>query len=84
MNNFSNTKERIKLARDGDEQTLSELVCENTPLVKIIASRFLDRGADFDDLVQIGMIGFVKAIRGFDFSYDTLVMHKFLIFMQIC
>ncbi len=71
MNNFSNTKERIKLARDGDEQTLSELVCENTPLVKSIASRFLDRGADFDDLVQIGMIGLVKAIRGFDFSYDT-------------
>ncbi len=50
---------------------MGELVVENTPLVKSIAKRFLDRGADFEDLVQIGMIGLIKAIRGFDFSYDT-------------
>ncbi len=59
------------LARDGDEEVLSELVRENTPLVKSIAKRFLDRGTDFDDLFQLGMIGLIKAIRGFDFSYDT-------------
>lgn len=73
MNNFSNTKERIKLARDGDERVLSELLEENTPLVKSIAKRFLDRGADFDDLMQIGMIGLIKAIRGFDFTFDTML-----------
>ncbi|MBE6651611.1 MAG: sigma-70 family RNA polymerase sigma factor [Ruminococcaceae bacterium] len=73
MNNFTNTKERIKLARDGDEAVLSKLLEENTPLVKSIAKRFVDRGVDFDDLMQIGMIGLIKAIRGFDFSYDTVL-----------
>lgn len=71
MNSFLNTKERIKLARDGDEKVLSELIEENTPLVKSIAKRFLDRGVDFDDLIQIGMIGMIKAIRGFNFDFDT-------------
>lgn len=59
------------MARDGDEKVLSELIEENTPLVKSIAKRFIDRGADFDDLMQIGMIGLIKAIRGFKFEYDT-------------
>lgn len=71
MSNYSNTKERIKKAGEGDTEVLSELVLENTPLVKSIAKRFLDRGADFEDLVQIGMMGLIKAIRGFDSSYDT-------------
>lgn len=71
MNSFYNTKERIKLARDGDEKVLSALLEENTPLVKSIAKRFVDRGVDFDDLVQIGMIGLIKAIRGFNFEFDT-------------
>lgn len=71
MNKFLNTKDRIELARNGNENVLSELVKENTPLVKSIAKRFIDRGTDFDDLVQIGMIGLIKAIRGFDFEYDT-------------
>lgn len=71
MNSFLNTKERIKLARDGDEVVLSALLEENTPLVKSIVKRFTDRGVDFDDLMQIGMIGLIKAIRGFDFNFDT-------------
>ncbi len=70
MNTFSNTKERILEAKE-NEEVLGELVLENTPLVKSIAKRFLDRGTDFDDLVQIGMIGLIKAIRGFDESFDT-------------
>ncbi|MBE6701552.1 MAG: sigma-70 family RNA polymerase sigma factor [Ruminococcaceae bacterium] len=73
MSSFLNTKERIKMARDGDEVILSELLEENKPLVKSIVKRFLDRGADFEDLMQIGMIGLIKAIRGFDFNYDTVL-----------
>lgn len=71
MNSFANTKERIEKAKLGDEKVLSELIEENTPLVKSIAKRFLDRGTDYDDLVQIGLMGLVKAVRGFDFSFDT-------------
>ena len=71
MNRFSNTRERIKLAKDGDERELELLVLENTPLVKSIAKRFVDRGVDFEDLVQIGTIGLIRAIRGFNFDFDT-------------
>ena len=52
--------ERIKCAQQGDEEELSRLVCDNLALVKSIAKRFVDRGADFEDLVQIGSIGLAK------------------------
>ena len=38
----------------------------NMGLVKSIASRFTGRGTDFEDLVQIGSMGLLKAIRTFD------------------
>ncbi len=63
--------ERIKRAQEGDEEELSRLVCDNIALVKSIAKRFVDRGAEFEDLVQIGAIGLVRAIRGFNFEYGT-------------
>ncbi len=71
MNKYSNTRERIQSAKDGDERELALLVEENIALVKSIAKRFLDRGADFEDLVQIGTIGLIRAIRGFNFDFDT-------------
>lgn len=64
-------KNRIMLARDGSDSALDELVRENTPLVKSIAKRFIDRGAEFEDLVQIGTIGLIRAIRGFNFEFET-------------
>ncbi len=71
MNRFSNTRERIRSAKEGDEEELSLLVEENIALVKSIARRFVDRGADFEDLVQIGTIGLIRAIRGFNFEFET-------------
>ena len=56
--------ERIAL---GDEAALEELVKENMGLVKSIVVRFHDRGVEYDDLVQIGAIGMIKAARSFDF-----------------
>ena len=66
-----NTNERIKRAQSGNEEELALLVSENIALVKSIAKRFLDRGADFEDLVQIGAIGLIRAIRGFNHEYGT-------------
>lgn len=60
--------ERIAL---GDEAALEELVKENMGLVKSIVVRFHDRGVEYDDLVQIGAIGMIKAARSFDFSYGN-------------
>lgn len=61
----------IQRAKDGDDEALSLLVCENTGLVRSIASKFLGRGVDYEDLCQLGHIGMIKAIRNFDFTRNT-------------
>ncbi len=48
------------------------LVKENMGLVKSIAFRFRDR-AEIDDLIQLGVIGLIKAIRGFSFERETVL-----------
>ena len=62
----------LEKARSGDETALSEVVENNMGLVRSIAVRFRDRGVEMDDLMQIGSIGLIKAIRNFDTSYNTM------------
>ncbi len=62
----------IKRIKDGDSAALDELVCSNMGLVKNIARRFVGRGTDYEDIVQIGTIGMIKAARSFDTSYGTV------------
>ncbi len=50
----------------GDERATEELLINNGGLVRTLASRFVGRGTDYEDLVQIGMIGLLKAVRTFD------------------
>lgn len=54
--------------RDGDEAAVETLMENNAGLVVAIAKRFLGRGCEAEDLVQIGNIGMLKAIRSFDLS----------------
>lgn len=61
----------IKKAHEGDEEAKSQLVEENIGLVWCIAKRFFNRGAEAEDLFQIGSIGLLKAIDKFDLSYDV-------------
>lgn len=56
----------LRSARAGDERAQEKLVLLNMGLVKSIATRFVGRGTDFEDLVQIGCLGLIKAIRTFD------------------
>ena len=58
--------------KNGDGDALEELVTANMGLVRKIAVRFLSSGTELDDLVQIGVIGMIKAARSFDFSFDTV------------
>lgn len=51
---------------DGDENATEELLVINAPLVRSIAGRFTGRGTDLEDLIQIGNIGLLKAVRTFD------------------
>lgn len=71
MKRFGDNAELVRRAQQGDKYALEEIVCENMGLVKSIALRFRDRGCDFEDLCQIGTIGMIKAVRGFDFDHGT-------------
>lgn len=68
---FSKNQELLKEAVSGNEDAFSKLVELNLGLVRTCALRFKDRGVDYDDLVQIGSIGLVKAIKSFDFERGT-------------
>ena len=59
----------LRRAQDGDKDAREQLVVENTGLVWSIARRFFGRGVDPDDLYQLGCLGFLKAIDGFDLQY---------------
>lgn len=65
------TEELLSLARDGDAAASEQLVVENNGLIWSVARRFFGRGVDPDDLYQLGCVGFLKAIRGFDPAYGT-------------
>ena len=61
----------IERAKQNDKDALAALVEKNMGLVKTLAYKFRDRGVDIEDLNQIGTIGLIKAIRNFDFSFNT-------------
>ena len=68
---YLRNRELILKAQSGDERACETLVIENTALVKSIALKFRDRGTEFEDLMQIGTIGMIKAIRSFDMERGT-------------
>ena len=68
---YINDSEAILAAQGGDETALCRIIESNTGLVRKLAVRFLDRGIEYDDLIQIGTIGMIKAVRKFDLSYNT-------------
>lgn len=63
--------ELIRLAKEGDAEAMERLTEGNMGLCKSIAARFRDRGVEYEDLVQLAAIGMIKAVRSFDFSYQT-------------
>jgi RNA polymerase sporulation-specific sigma factor len=72
---YSGNRELIKLAQ-GEEEAVAEKATEsliniNIGLVRSIAVRFKDRGVDLEDLIQIGIIGMIKAIRSFELERET-------------
>ena len=68
---MSRLEELISLAQNGDKEASETLVRENSGLIWSVARRFLGRGAEGDDLYQLGCVGFLKAVEGFDLEYGT-------------
>lgn len=72
MLNPEETIEYIRQAKDGSERAKEALLLNNTNLIKSIVKRFLGKGVDYDDLYQLGCLGFIKAIKNFDERYDVM------------
>lgn len=66
MTPFINDADTIKKAKQGHSDSMEAVVTTNLGLVKSIAVRFVGRGVELEDLIQIGTVGMLKAIRGFD------------------
>ena len=62
----------LERAAQGNEQATEELIKLNAGLVRSIALRFRDRGTETEDLIQIGTIGMLRAIRSFDHTRGTV------------
>ena len=61
----------LERAKQGDREASEALVVGNTGLIWSIARRYFGRGVDPDDLYQLGCLGFLKAVEGFDPQYGT-------------
>lgn len=61
----------IAKAKDNDEFAKEKLIEENSPLIKSVVKRFLNKGIEYDDLYQLGSLGFLKAINNFDSSFNV-------------
>ena len=68
---MSATLEYIKAAQEGDREACEQAVLENNGLIWSVVRRYYGRGVDPEDLYQLGCLGFLKAVQGFDFSYGT-------------
>ena len=68
---MNRTDELIAKSQAGDGCAKEQLITENTGLIWSVVRRFLGRGTDADDLYQLGCLGFLKAVDGFDVNFGT-------------
>ncbi len=61
----------LEAAQQGDNDACERLILDNSGLIWSVARRYYGRGVDPEDLYQLGCLGFLKAVRGFDLSYGT-------------
>lgn len=64
-------EELLRRAQRGDQEAKTQLIEENTGLVWSIARRYFGRGVDPEDLYQLGCLGLLKAIEGFELTFGT-------------
>lgn len=71
MLDIETTNSLILLAKNGDDNAKERLILENSPLIKSVIKKYLNKGIEFDDLYQLGSLGFLKAINNFDESFGV-------------
>ena len=65
------TNELIVRSNNGDAEATEILVSGNFPLIKAVVKGYLNKGVEYDDLYQIGCVGFLKAIKNFNPNFDV-------------
>lgn len=68
---MTRTEELIARCQAGDREAGELLVTENAGLIWSVARRFMGRGTETEDLYQLGCLGFLKAVEGFDMEFGT-------------
>lgn len=68
---MSRTEDLIARSQAGEKSATEALVQENSGLIWAIARRYVGRGTELEDLYQLGCLGFLKAVEGFDLSFGT-------------
>ncbi len=61
----------LERAQRGDRVACECMLTENARLVWSVVRRYGGRGVEAEDLYQLGCIGFIKAVKDYDFSYGT-------------
>lgn len=61
----------LRSAKAGDKRASERMILENAGLIWSVARRYFGRGVDADDLYQLGCVGFLKAIQGYDEGFGT-------------
>lgn len=61
----------LEAAQRGDADACEQALRENAGLIWSVVRRYGGRGVETEDLYQLGCIGFIKAVKGFDFAYGT-------------
>ena len=68
---MSRTEDLIARCQAGEETAKETILEENTGLIWSVVKRFTGRGTDAEDLYQLGCLGFIKAVEGFDLQFGT-------------
>lgn len=71
MLDASQTLKLIEEAQKHKDDAKEKLISENSPLIKSVVKIYLNKGIEYDDLYQLGSLGFLKAINNFDSSYNV-------------
>lgn len=71
MNGTPTAPELLEAARNGDNRACEQVLEENNGLIWSVVRRYYGRGVEPDDLYQLGCLGFLKAVRGFDPAFGT-------------
>ena len=71
MQQLADQADLVAKAKSGDNAAKEQLLLQNSPLIKSIIKRYIGKGVEYDDLYQLGCLGFVKAINKYDAGFGV-------------